>query len=127
VPPMEVATRPLASSARLAPSSGPSPWPQMATISPGDTPAPSYDAVLVTAVTTGCGTLIALCACGITSRVIEYFGNVILRPLEDTEMSEDWRTIALRLLWLYCQTWAIPAGVKLARLMASARSLAVLF
>ena len=51
---------------------GPNDCPQIVIISPGDTPLAPYDAAFVTAETTGCCALIALCACGMTNRVIEY-------------------------------------------------------
>src|ERR1039458_6049293 len=86
---------------------GPSPWPKIATISPGETAVASYDAALVTLATTGCGTVMAFCACGTTSRVMESAGKVVLTPLELTLRSAVWRTMALRLFWPYCHTCAV--------------------
>src|ERR1022692_2468259 len=106
---------------------GPSDCPQTIAISPGETPVASYEAALVTAETTGCGTLMALCASGITNSVIEYAGNVAVRLLPATLMSEVWRTMAARFVWLYCHTCAVPAAAKLARLMVSLISPVVLF
>src|SRR5580693_5032893 len=103
--------------ARLA---GPSDCPKTVTISPGETPPALYEAALATAETTGCGTGMALCACGITNNVIENAGNVAVRLLPVTLMSEVWRTMAAWFVWLYCHTCAVPAGLKLARLMESA-------
>src|ERR1035438_340889 len=108
------------------PFTGPSDCPQTFTICPGETPVASYEAALVTAETTGCGTLMALCACGITSRVIESAGNVAARLLPLTLTSEVWRTMAAKFAWPYCQTCAVPAGLKLARLMESLISPVVL-
>src|ERR1039457_5918206 len=68
---------------------------------------------------TGCGTFIADCACGIASRVIDRAGKLAVTPEPDT-LTSGCFTIALRFLELYCHTCAVPAGVKLARLMVSA-------
>src|ERR1017187_5479722 len=116
---MELLSVPLVLTCSGVGVAGPSDCPQTIAISPGETPVASYEAALVTAETTGCGTLMALCACGITNSVMEYAGNVAVRLLPLTLMSEVWRTMAARFVWLYCHTWAVPAGVNLARLIES--------
>src|ERR1039457_4962852 len=126
-PPMELLSVPLELTCSGVGVAGPSDCPQTIGISPGETPVASYEAALVTAETTGCGTLMALCASGITNSVIEYAGNVAVRLLPATLMSEVWRTMAARFVWLYCHTCAVPAGAKLARLMVSLISPVVLF
>src|ERR1022692_284984 len=83
---------------------GPSDCPQTIAISPGETPVASYEAALVTAETTGCGTLMAPCASGCTNSGIEYAGNVAVRLLRASLMSEVWRTRAPRVAGLYCHT-----------------------
>src|ERR1022692_4836193 len=116
---MELLSVPLVLTCSGVGVAGPSDCPQTIAISPGETPVASYEAALVTAETTGCGTLMALCASGITNSVSEYAGNVAVRLLPATLMSEVWRTMAARFVWLYCHTCAVPAAAKLARLMVS--------
>src|SRR5262249_8017712 len=99
---------------------------KIATISPGDMALASYDAAFFTEEITGCGTLMALCACGITSSVIEYAGNVARTLFPLTLTSGLLRTIAERFAWLYCHTCAALAGLKLTRLIVSAMLRAVL-
>src|ERR1035438_7349126 len=114
---MELLSVPLELTCRPVRVAGPSPCPKMATISPGEIPVASYEAALLTAEITGCGTLMALCACGITSSVIEYAGNVAARLLPPTLMSDVCRTMAAKFAWPYCHTCAVPAGLKVAKLI----------